>query len=119
MDNHPAPPLLEDGYRLKLNNLLQDQGRIGELGVDVREDTGQGLVRWRADYKSPFYFSLRSLCSHLQPIVNGVVYGRGRGNNKRAAREEAAKATYRRLLLEEVERLVHRRTNQHAPQLPA
>lgn len=115
MSNHSASPLPEDGYRLKLNNWLQHRGRIGELGDGAREVRGQEPVRWYANYTSPFHFSLRSLCSHLQPIVKGEVYGTGSGNNKRAAKEEAAKATYLRLIGEEVARLAHPQMNQHAP----
>lgn len=119
MNNPPAPPSsppLKREFRLELNNWLQSRGwrdRLTPYSEEYREGNGGNLIRvWFAVYKCSFHLSPRLLDVYLRPTVDGRVYGESKSyESAKAAKEEAARIAYRRLLWEEAKPVVRNRFN--------
>ena len=116
MTDHPDPsPSLpeQEGYRLRLNNLLQSPGRQGQE-LKWAKPWSEGpdhKPTWNVTCQRLFHFSPCLLDPYLQSTVNGVNYGPCKGGTVSAAKEEAARLVFRHLLYEEAMPVIQRRLN--------
>ncbi|KAF9652937.1 hypothetical protein BDM02DRAFT_3108589 [Thelephora ganbajun] len=113
----PFPSSIPSGhhYRQQLCNWLQPRKSKDKLSWDEQKVGPDDAPTWHAACICSFHFSPRPLDSYMQLTVDGQVYGRGEGKRLGLAKEEAAHIAYRRLLWEEVQRLINRRLSPHTP----